>query len=190
MRETLITGILYYVLDYFVLFDAFSIFVILILILIFIYFCLYFFKFPFFPFNFCFYCFQFLLSFLCFSSFIFSFFYLIFFSSLLFRYQEDALAFSSTNVLKNKILRLENRKEIIEKKFLAVPEILKTLAAFQFYEKSDRACADLTGVRTPVTYSDCTCPMGAVRAAMLMVLSALPMGSIDDQVIIDYCPNC
>jgi hypothetical protein len=84
--------------------------------------------------------------------------------------------------MKNKILRLENRKEIIEKKFLAVPEVLRTLAAFQFYEKSDRACADLTGVRTPLTYSDCACPMGAVRAAMLMVLSALPMGSIDDQV--------
>ena len=103
----------------------------------------------------------------------------------LLRYEESCLAFSSSNVLRNKTLRLENRKEIIEKKVFEVPELIQTLNAFQFYEKPDRACLELgpsNSMPTPVTYSDCGSPLGMIRAAMLMVWSALPQGCLDEQV--------
>ena len=110
------------------------------------------------------------------------------------RYEESCLAFSSTNILKNKTLRLENRKEIIEKKVFEVPEIIQTLNAFQFYEKPDRACLELgpsNSMPTPVTYSDCGSPLGMIRAAMLMVWSALPQGCLDEQVrTVLCCDTC
>ena len=107
---------------------------------------------------------------------------------------EHNLALSSSNMMKNRQLRLDNRKEIIDRTVMAVPDVLQTLQAFLFYERLDRAFVEpgsLSSTRTPMTYSDCKNPLGAIRAAMLLLLSALPQGCIDDQVSVScsvvYC---
>ena len=88
-------------------------------------------------------------------------------------------------MMRNRQLRLDNRKEIIDRTVMAVPEVIQTLQAYLYYERLDRAFVEpgsLSSTRTPMTYSDCKSPLGAIRAAMLLLLSALPQGCIDDQV--------
>ena len=95
------------------------------------------------------------------------------------------MAFSTSSIGKNKLLKIENRKEFMDRKVLKVPDLLQTLVAFQYYEKSERACTAqesvLTGARTPLSYSDCSTPLSQIRSAMLLILMALPQGCIDDQ---------
>ena len=81
------------------------------------------------------------------------------------------------------MLRIENRKEYIEKTVFQVPDVLQTLLAYQYYDKPDRVSTDtsFSGVRSPLNYSDCKSPMGLIRNGMLLVFSALPLGCIDDQ---------
>lgn len=96
-----------------------------------------------------------------------------------YRYPEDSLIFSTSNVVKNKLLRIENRKDYLDKKILAVPDVLQTLSAYQFCESPDRVSTGYEGVRVPLTYSDST-QIGLIKSAMLLVLSALPLGCIDE----------
>ena len=63
---------------------------------------------------------------------------------------------------------------------MRVPDILQTLQAFQFYESPDRVSTEIAGIRSPLTYSDST-SVGLIKSAMLLILSALPLGCIDDQ---------
>jgi hypothetical protein len=37
------------------------------------------------------------------------------------------------------------------------------------------------GFRAPLTYSDCTTPLGIMRTALMLVEASLPMGCIDEQ---------
>ena len=100
-----------------------------------------------------------------------------------FRYHESSLAYSSNTLIKNKLLRTENRKENIEKSIYQVPDVLQTLIAFQYYDKLERISTDtnFSNVRSPLNYSDCNTPIGLIKYGMLLVFSALPLGSLDDQ---------
>lgn len=103
---------------------------------------------------------------------------------------ESNLSSSSSNVMRNRQIRLDNRKEIIDRTVMAVPDVIQTLQAYQFYERTDRAFVEpgsLSSTRPPMTYSDCKSPLGTVRAAMLLLLSALPQGCVDDQVRVVWC---
>ena len=78
------------------------------------------------------------------------------------------------------MLRIDNRKEYIDKTIFQVPDVLQTLIAYQYYDKLDRVSTDtsFSGVRSPLNYSDCNSPIGLIRNGMLLVFSALPLGCI------------
>jgi hypothetical protein len=55
-------------------------------------------------------------------------------------YTEDNLIFSTASAMKNKILRIDSRKEFNNLKIYQAPGILKSLNAYEYLGRDDRAC--------------------------------------------------
>jgi hypothetical protein len=58
----------------------------------------------------------------------------------LYIYTDDNLIFSTASAMKNKILRIDSRKEFNNLKIYQAPDILKSLNAYEYLGRDDRAC--------------------------------------------------
>ena len=73
-------------------------------------------------------------------------------------------------------LAQESKVDFIRQNVWTPPEILQSLAAYNFINEPQRAC----GGRPRLTYSDCESSIGLLRSAMLMIEAALPVGAVDE----------